>query len=94
MADAESAAAKAVEDSKANKIVEAEERLRIAESSNNAAEILAASSALSALEAQAVTGMSTVSGGGRAWWSRARCYLIKFHIFCCEALRLIMSCGN
>ena len=60
MADAESVAAKAVEDSKANKIVEAEERLRIAESSNNAAEILAASSALSALEAQAVTGMSTV----------------------------------
>jgi hypothetical protein len=67
---AEAAAATAVEESKANKLMEAEERLRQAEVSKNPVEILAASSALAALEAQAVTGMSTVVGGGRGRGSR------------------------
>jgi hypothetical protein len=67
---AEAAAATAVEDNKANKLMEAEERLRQAEVSKNPVEILAASSALAALEAQAVTGMSTVVGGGRGRGSR------------------------
>lgn len=65
---AEMAAATAVEEGKATKLAQAEERLRLAEAASpkNTAEVLAAASALAALEAQAVTGMTpaTRRGGG------------------------------
>ena len=61
---AETAAAQAIAEDRAIKILEAEDRLRLAEASKNTADILAASSALASLEAQAVTGVQSKRGGG------------------------------
>ncbi len=62
---AEAATSNAIEEEKAKRFAQAEERLRIAEESKNVSEILAATSALAALEAQAVTGMKPIIMGGR-----------------------------